>query len=105
MTRILQQADLEAAFAAASAAVKSGDPDVLAGRVRPLSAVTRLRQSLRLSQANFAARYHIPLDTLDGWERGTIEPDNVATAYLQLITAAPDTVARTLAEAQPAAAE
>lgn len=105
MSRILEQADLEAAFAAAAAAVRTGDPDVLAGRVRPLSAVTKMRQKLGLRQTEFADRYHIPPATLDAWERGTIEPDAVALAYLRLIEADPEGVARTLANAMPAAAE
>lgn len=105
MSRILEQADLEAAFAAAAAAVRSGDPDVLAGRVRPLSAVTKLRQRLGLRQNEFAERYHIPLATLEAWEGGKVEPDAVANALLALIAAEPEEVARMLAEATPAAAE
>jgi putative transcriptional regulator len=52
-----------------------------------------LRQKLKLSRAEFAARYHIPIETLRGWEQGTLQPDAVAEALLHLISANPAGVA------------
>jgi putative transcriptional regulator len=34
-----------------------------------------LRRALRLTQEEFAARYHIPVGTLRHWEQGRSEPD------------------------------
>ena len=64
-----------------------------------------LRHKLGISRAEFAQRYRIPLEVLRGWERGTVEPDAVAKALLQLIEAEPELVAKLLAERTPAAAE
>ena len=61
-----------------------------------LHGVVRFR--LRLSLEDFAARYHIPADTVWGWERGTIEPDAAAKTLVALIAADPDGVAATLAK-------
>lgn len=105
MTRVIDQEEMAAAFAEAAAAVQRGDPDTRAGRVVPLGPVTELRQRLELSRKEFASRYHIPLETLHAWERGTIEPDAVAKVLLALIEAEPETVAKMLTEAVPAAAE
>ena len=55
-----------------------------------------LRRALGLSQTEFAARYHIPVDVLRDWEQGNIEPDATARAYLAVIARAPDLVRRAL---------
>jgi len=44
-----------------------------------------IRRALRLSQEEFAARFHIPLGTLRDWEQGRKEPDAAARAYLVVI--------------------
>lgn len=59
--------------------------------------VRAVRLSTGLTQAEFAARYAVPIDTLRKWERGEREPDAASRAYLTLIQRAPDMVARTLA--------
>ena len=60
----------------------------------------------KLSLEEFALRYHIPVETVRGWERGTIEPDVVALAYLNVIAADPEGVAKTLeVRGSPLAAE
>jgi putative transcriptional regulator len=56
-----------------------------------------LRRALDLSRQEFAARYHIPLETLRDWEQGRSEPDPAARAYLEVIAGDPEGVARTLA--------
>jgi putative transcriptional regulator len=55
-----------------------------------------LRRALGLTQEEFAERYLIPLDTLRGWEQGTVTPDGTARAYLRAITGDPAGVARAL---------
>lgn len=74
-------------------------------RARRVGLHGSLRFKLKLGREEFARRYCVPIDTLCGWERGTIEPDAVALAYLRLIEADPDGVARVLAKPLPAAAE
>jgi putative transcriptional regulator len=55
-----------------------------------------LRWRLRLTQEEFSARFAIPLGTLRDWEQGRTEPDATANAYLKVIAAEPDAVARVL---------
>lgn len=57
-----------------------------------------LRFRLSLTQEEFAARYRIPLGTLRDWEQARTEPDAPAKAYLQVIAAEPEMVAKALAE-------
>jgi putative transcriptional regulator len=75
--------------------------------MRKAAAVKRMRFALRLSQEDFAARYHLPLSLLKAWERHEAEPDVVAQALLTLIEADPEGAARALAKSAgaPAAAE
>ena len=53
-----------------------------------------MRRALQLSQEAFAARFQIPLGTLRDWEQGRTEPDQAATAYLKVIAADAEFVAR-----------
>jgi putative transcriptional regulator len=55
-----------------------------------------IRRALKLSQEEFAARYHIPPGTLRDWEHGRCEPDAAARAYLRVIAREPELVARAL---------
>lgn len=55
-----------------------------------------IRRALRLTQEEFAGRYHIPLGTLRDWEQGRAVPDQPTQAYLKLIARDPDHVNRTL---------
>jgi putative transcriptional regulator len=59
--------------------------------------VRTLRRALRLSQEEFAARYHIPVGTLRDWEQGRKEPDAAAKAYLHVIASEPEIVRKALA--------
>ena len=63
-----------------------------------------IRRRLKLSLDEFAARYRIPAETVQGWERGTIVPDAAAKTYVLLIDADPEGVAATLAKERPKAA-
>lgn len=67
----------------------------------------RIRLKLRLSEKQFAERYHIPLITLSAWERHKLVPDAVATAFLDAIAADPEGLAKALARSsgKPEAAE
>jgi putative transcriptional regulator len=63
-------------------------------RMRRVPRVKGIRRALRLSQVEFAARYHIPLGTLRDWEQGRFEPDAAARAYLKVIAREPEVVRR-----------
>ena len=78
--------------------------DAQLDRMRRVGLHGAIRFRLRLTHDEFAARYHVPADTLHDWERGKATPDGVAAAYLVLIDADPEGVAETLARQQQAAA-
>ena len=59
--------------------------------------VRSIREGLSLTQAEFAARFAVPVDTLRKWERGVREPDAASRAYLTLIQRNPKVVEETLA--------
>ena len=56
-----------------------------------------MRRALRLTYAEFAPLYCIPLGTLREWEQGYSEPDAPARAYLKVIATDPDDTAAALA--------
>jgi len=59
--------------------------------------VRAIRESLGLSQQEFARSYRIPLATLKGWEQGRRHPDRTVAAYLSVIAQMPDEARRALA--------
>ena len=65
-------------------------------RMKQVSRVKIIRRALRLTQEEFAARYHIPLGTLRDWEQGRSEPDQTAKAYLKVIAANPEGIYQAL---------
>ncbi len=66
-------------------------------RMKRVPQVRIMRRAFGLTQEDFAARYQIPLGTLRDWEQGRSEPDAPARAYLKVIRADPDGVAKALA--------
>jgi putative transcriptional regulator len=66
------------------------------GRMRRTPQVRVIRRALRLSQEEFAERFHIPLGTLRDWEQGRKEPDAAARAYLKVIGRNPSAVTEAL---------
>ncbi len=58
--------------------------------------VQLIRKRLSLSQAQFAAQFHIPLATLKDWEQGRRQPEAAAWAYLRVIEGEPAAVRRAL---------
>jgi putative transcriptional regulator len=69
--------------------------------MRRVSRAKGIRRALRLSQEEFAARYHIPLGTLRGWEQDRFEPDAAERAYLAVIAREPEIVRRALEGNRP----
>lgn len=59
--------------------------------------VARLRHSLDLTQAEFAAKFCISLATLRHWERGDRKPHGPALALLHVVAKEPQAVLRALA--------
>jgi putative transcriptional regulator len=72
----MSEADIEAAAAS--------DPDNLSlapeqeSQLRPVPRVRTLRRALGLKQKELAARYHIPLKTLQDWEQQRSQLDQPA---------------------------
>lgn len=65
-------------------------------RARRIPAVRALRQKLKLTQEEFAARFHLPLGTIRDWEQGAHRPDRAAQVLLTVIAKNPEAVARAL---------
>jgi putative transcriptional regulator len=68
-------------------------------RMKRVPRIKTLRRALRLTQEEFATRYHIPLGTLRDWEQGRCEPDQPARAYLTVIARDPEGVMHALEHA------
>ncbi|MDB5552518.1 MAG: transcriptional regulator, family [Rhizobium sp.] len=51
-----------------------------------------IRESLHMSQSEFASSFRIPLATVKNWEQGRRRPDAPALAYLRVIERNPKTV-------------
>jgi putative transcriptional regulator len=78
------------------------DPDTapLLSAAETAAAIARsVRKRLGISQAEFSARYHVPIGTLRDWEQNRKQPDAPALAYLRVIAREPDMVARVLRRA------
>jgi len=65
-------------------------------KMRRVPRVIAIRRALKLSQEEFATRFHIPPGTLRDWEQGRCEPDAAARAYLRVIAREPEVVRRAL---------
>jgi putative transcriptional regulator len=65
-------------------------------RARRVPSVRALRKMLKLTQEEFAARFHLPLGTVRDWEQGAHRPDKAAQVLLTVIARDPDAVARAL---------
>ncbi|HEX9836922.1 MAG TPA: helix-turn-helix domain-containing protein [Alphaproteobacteria bacterium] len=58
--------------------------------------VKLLRAQVGLTQREFAARFRIPLRTLQDWEQRRYAPDQTAATYLYVIARDPEAVRRAL---------
>jgi putative transcriptional regulator len=72
-------------------------PEQLA-KMRPASRVKVLRQRLRMTQAEFAAAFQLPITTLRDWEQRRSTPDAPARALLLAIERDPKVMRRLLAD-------
>ncbi len=55
-----------------------------------------IRRILKLSQEEFAQKFHIPLGTMRDWEQSRAEPDAAARSYLIVIERNPQAVSEAL---------
>jgi putative transcriptional regulator len=80
------------------------DPDaqpLTAGQLAKMRRVPRvkaLRERLDMTQAQFAAAFHLPITTLRDWEQHRSTPDAPARALLLAIERDPEVMRRLLAE-------
>ncbi|MFC4725447.1 helix-turn-helix domain-containing protein [Glycocaulis abyssi] len=58
--------------------------------------IRQTRNSLGLSQAEFAQRFRVPVGTLRDWEQTRVTAPDFAIAYVQVIARHPDMVAEAL---------
>lgn len=59
--------------------------------------IRRTRTGLGLSQAEFAARFRVPVGTLRDWEQARATAPDFAVAYVRVIARHPDIVAQAVA--------
>jgi len=59
--------------------------------------IRRTRTALGLSQTEFASRFCVPVGTLRDWEQARATPPDFAVAYVRVIGAHPDLVAKVVA--------
>ena len=67
-------------------------------KMRRVSRVKVLRQRLRMTQAEFAEAFHLPITTLRDWEQHRSTPDAPARALLLAIERDPEVMRRLLAD-------
>jgi putative transcriptional regulator len=91
-------AQTDADIARATAADPDAPPILTAGQTAAALARTT-RERLGLSQAEFAAKFHLPVGTLRDWEQNRRQPDAPALAYLRVIAREPELVAKALVAA------
>ena len=67
-------------------------PSIAPGRPPQTDAgyARRIRSQTRLTQAEFAARIGVPIETVRNWEQGKRSPRGPARALLKLLDHAPD---------------
>ena len=61
--------------------------------------VRKIRNALKLSQAQFAAKFGLPASTIRDWEQNRRKPEGAARVLLQVIKKEPEAVSRALKHA------
>ena len=80
-------------------AIVRGETDAATYRVHvPADVdVRKIRNALKLSQAQFAAKFGLPASTIRDWEQNRRKPEGAARVLLQVIKKEPEAVSRALA--------
>jgi putative transcriptional regulator len=83
-------------------AIARGQADPAAYRVHVPAEVDvrKIRARLKLSQAEFAARFGLSAATVRDWEQNRRKPEGAARVLLQVIKQEPEAVSRALAHAK-----
>jgi putative transcriptional regulator len=68
----------------------SPDPPPMPSKQADAFYARRIRSQTRLTQAEFAARIGVPIETVRNWEQGKRAPRGPARALLKLLDQAPD---------------
>jgi putative transcriptional regulator len=66
-------------------------------RAQKARLIRKTRVELKLTQAEFATRFRVPVGTLRDWEQSRTTPPDFALAYVRVIAEHPDLVARVVA--------
>jgi putative transcriptional regulator len=96
--RVAAMTDEEVHAAALADPDAQPSTDEQLARMRRVSRVKVLRQRLGMTLAEFALAYHLPVETLQDWERHRSTPDAPARALLKAIERDPETMKRLLRE-------
>jgi putative transcriptional regulator len=92
----------QAATVVAPVATPVGGAGVPANGAPPDAAYARgVRARTKLTQAEFAARIGVPIETVRNWEQGKRSPRGPARALLKVIDKAPDVAFAVLHTAKP----
>ena len=65
-------------------------PEPPSGETKPCPQVRALRMRSSLTQAQFAARLGLPVETIRNWEQGKRSPTGAAKALLKVLDKAPE---------------
>jgi putative transcriptional regulator len=87
---------IKAASEARAIARGEADPATYRVHVPAEVNVQKIRKSLKLSQAQFAARFGLPAATVRDWEQDRRKPEGAARVLLQVIKNEPEAVSRAL---------
>ena len=74
--------------------------DASRGRAHYPVSAKAVRAATKLTQAEFAKTYHLPIGTVRDWEQERSQPDVAARVLLSLIEIQPATVAKLVEEAE-----
>jgi putative transcriptional regulator len=94
--RLIAAADEALAIARGEA-----DPETYNVHVPADIDVRKIRKGLKLSQAEFAARFGLSAATVRDWEQNRRRPEGAARVLLHVIKKEPDAVRRALTLARP----
>ncbi len=74
--------------------------DAARGRINEPVDVKAIRQAARMSQAEFAQAFRLPLSTVRDWEQKRRKPEAPARVLLAMIAADPGAVRKIIARAE-----
>lgn len=78
-------------------AIAFADGDASRGSASAPVDVGAIRRKAKLTQAEFAVAFHLPIGTVRDWEQWRTRPDTGSRVYLRLIAADPVAVASLVA--------